>query len=86
MLSARRAALQTLIRVLEDGAYTNLALKESAANVAAKDVPYLNALVNETRRGDIFAIHSAGAYGQVMNMRYNQRDLAKAYYSDDFNK
>ncbi|MBQ7221991.1 MAG: diaminopimelate decarboxylase [Bacteroidales bacterium] len=45
-----------------------------------------NALVNETRRGDIFAIHSAGAYGQVMNMRYNQRDLAKAYYSDDFNK
>lgn len=48
MLSTRRAALQTLIRVLEDGAYTNLALKESAANVAAKDVPYLNALVNET--------------------------------------
>lgn len=34
-------------------------------------------------RGDFFAIHSAGAYGQVMNMRYLQRDLAPAVYSDD---
>ena len=34
-------------------------------------------------RGDLFAIHSAGAYGQVMNMRYLQRDLAPAVYSDD---
>ena len=34
-------------------------------------------------RGDFFAIHSVGAYGQVMNMRYLQRDLAPAVYSDD---
>ena len=33
-------------------------------------------------RGDICAIHSAGAYGQVMAMKYNQRDLAAAVYSD----
>lgn len=39
-------------------------------------------LVNSAQRGDIFAIHSAGAYGQVMAMKYNQRDLAKAVYSD----
>lgn len=39
-------------------------------------------LVNTAQRGDIFAIHSAGAYGQVMAMKYNQRDLAKAVYSD----
>src|SRR5574344_5715 len=36
-----------------------------------------------TKRGDLIAIHSAGAYGQVMAMRYNQRDIAKAYYSDE---
>lgn len=36
-----------------------------------------------TQRGDFVAICSAGAYGQVMAMRYNQRDLAKAYYSTD---
>ena len=40
----------------------------------------------ETKRGDLIAIRSAGAYGQVMGMRYNQRDLAKAYYSDDLKK
>lgn len=39
-------------------------------------------MVNMCQRGDIFAIHSAGAYGQVMAMKYNQRDLAKAVYSD----
>lgn len=40
----------------------------------------------ETQRGDIMAIHTAGAYGQVMSMRYNQKDLAKAYYSDEILK
>lgn len=48
MLSVRRAALTTLIGIIEDGAYANLALKEAAASVAAKDVPFLYALVNET--------------------------------------
>lgn len=42
------------------------------------------ALLPQTNRGDIVAIHSAGAYGQVMAMRYNQKPIAKAYYSDDF--
>ena len=42
-----------------------------------------NILLNTTKRGDLVALHSAGAYGQVMAMKYNQRDLAKAYYSDE---
>lgn len=40
-------------------------------------------LLPATSRGDIFAIRSAGAYGQVMAMHYNRRPLAKAIYSDD---
>lgn len=40
-------------------------------------------MLSTCRRGDLIAIHSAGAYGQVMAMRYNQRDLARAVYSDD---
>lgn len=36
-----------------------------------------------SRRGDILAIRSAGAYGQVMSSRYNLRDIAKAYFSDE---
>lgn len=34
-------------------------------------------------RGDLMAIRSAGAYGQVMANRYNLRDLAPAVFSDD---
>ena len=37
----------------------------------------------ETERGDLLAIRSAGAYGQVMASRYNLRDLALAYYAVD---
>ncbi len=43
-------------------------------------------LLPTTERGDLVALRSAGAYGQVMAMKYNQRDLAKAYYSDDLLK
>ena len=37
----------------------------------------------ETRRGDIIAIRSAGAYGEVMASRYNMRDLPGAVFSDE---
>lgn len=41
-----------------------------------------NLLLPETGRGDIIALRSAGAYGQVMAMRYNQKDIAPEYYSE----
>lgn len=34
-------------------------------------------------RGDLMAIRSVGAYGQVMASRYNLRELAPAVFSDD---
>jgi diaminopimelate decarboxylase len=37
----------------------------------------------ETRRGDLLAIRSAGAYGESMASRYNQRDLPGAVFSDE---
>ncbi len=37
----------------------------------------------ECKRGDLIAIRSAGAYGQVMSSRYNLRDLARAVNSDE---
>ena len=37
----------------------------------------------ETRRGDIIAIRSAGAYGEAMASRYNLRDLPSSVFSDD---
>ncbi len=35
-----------------------------------------------TKRGDFLAIRSAGAYGEVMAMRYNLRKLAESYFSE----
>lgn len=37
----------------------------------------------ETKRGDLIAIRSTGAYGEVMASQYNLREKAKAYYSDE---
>ena len=36
----------------------------------------------ETKRGDIIAIRSAGAYGEVMSSRYNLRDEVRSYFSE----
>lgn len=37
----------------------------------------------EVQRGDLVAIRSAGAYGQVMSSDFNLRERVKAYYSDE---
>jgi len=37
----------------------------------------------ETLRGDLIAIRSAGAYGEVMSSQYNLRDKVKSYFNKD---
>jgi diaminopimelate decarboxylase len=39
-----------------------------------------------SQRGDVLALRSTGAYGQVMSSRYNLRDLAQAVYLDELDK
>jgi diaminopimelate decarboxylase len=39
----------------------------------------------ETKRGDLIAIRSVGAYGEVMASRYNLREAINSYFSDEFN-
>jgi len=36
-----------------------------------------------TKRGDLIAIRSTGAYGEVMASNYNLREKVKAHYSED---
>jgi diaminopimelate decarboxylase len=38
--------------------------------------------LNETHRGDLIVLRSAGAYGEVMASQYNLRKLPKSYFSD----
>ena len=39
--------------------------------------------LNRTKRGDLLAIRSAGAYGEIMASQYNCRKLPKGYMSDE---
>jgi diaminopimelate decarboxylase len=41
-----------------------------------------NREINKAKRGDLIAIRSAGAYGEVMASQYNCRGLPKSYFSD----
>lgn len=47
-----------------------------SADCFGKDV-----VLNETRRGDLIAIHSCGAYGEAMASRYNLRDLPGSVFN-----
>ena len=38
--------------------------------------------LNKAHRGDLIALRSSGAYGEVMASQYNYRKLPKAYFSD----
>ncbi len=40
-------------------------------------------MLPETKRGDIIAIRTAGAYGEVMSSRYNLRNLPESFFSDE---
>lgn len=40
--------------------------------------------LNEVHRGDLFAIRSAGAYGEIMACQYNCRPLPQGYITEDF--
>ncbi len=43
-------------------------------------------VLNQTKRGDLIALRSAGAYGEIMASQYNLRKLPKAYTSDELLK
>jgi len=49
-----------------------------SSDVFAKDYR-----VNATRRGDLLALRSAGAYGQIMASQYNCRSLPEGYTTED---
>ena len=39
----------------------------------------------QTKRGDLIALRSAGAYGETMASQYNCRELPAAYTTEDIN-
>lgn len=51
-----------------------------SSDVFAKDYT-----MNATKRGDLIALRSAGAYGEIMASQYNCRQLPVGYVTEDFN-
>ncbi len=49
----------------------------------SSDVFVKDYALGEAQRGDLIAIRSAGAYGEVMASNYNLKALAQAYYSNE---
>lgn len=48
----------------------------------SSDVFIKNLKLPMSKRGDLFCIHSSGAYGETMSSNYNLRNNIKSYYSD----
>jgi len=49
----------------------------------SSDVFVKDYFMNRTKRGDLIALRSAGAYGEIMASQYNLRKLPSAYTSDE---
>lgn len=88
------ASMTELIRPALYGSYHNIENITSTEELQSKytvvgtacestDVFDENVGLKRTRRGDLLAIKSAGAYGMSMASRYNLHDLPGAVYSDD---
>ncbi|MDO4758441.1 MAG: diaminopimelate decarboxylase [Rikenellaceae bacterium] len=88
------ASMTELIRPALYGSYHNIenVTSDSESNVKytivgtaceSTDVFQENVSLKKTKRGDLIAIKSAGAYGMSMASRYNLHDLPGAVYSDE---
>ncbi|MBR5820770.1 MAG: diaminopimelate decarboxylase [Alistipes sp.] len=88
------ASMTELIRPALYGSYHNIENITSESELTTKytvvgtacestDVFQENVSLKKTKRGDLLALKSAGAYGMSMASRYNLHDLPGAVYSDE---
>ena len=88
------ASMTELIRPALYGSYHNIENITSESDIMTKytvvgtacestDVFQENVSLKRTKRGDLLALKSAGAYGMSMASRYNLHDLPGAVYSDE---
>jgi diaminopimelate decarboxylase len=79
----RPALYQAFHHIENISSYKETALYDVVGPICeSSDVFAEQILLNESARGDLIAIRSAGAYGEAMASRYNCRDLPLSYFSD----
>jgi len=74
-------AYHKIVNISSDGAaepYDVVGPICESSDVFGKDIP-----MNQCRRGDLLAIRSAGAYGEIMASQYNCRELPQGYITED---
>jgi len=69
--------IQSLSSTMSENTYDVVGPICESSDCFAKDVK-----LPQASRGDLLALRTAGAYGEVMASRYNLRDLPKAVYSE----
>ena len=79
-----RPALYQSYHKIENLSNTNSSQKYDVVGPICESADFFGKGVSlpETKRGDLIAIRTAGAYGEVMASRYNLRDPVKVVYSD----
>ncbi len=70
--------IENITSTREDRAYDVVGPICESSDCFAKNVA-----MAEAKRGDLFAIRSAGAYSEIMASQYNLRKLPEHYYSDE---
>ena len=70
--------IENLNSTMEEETYDVVGPICESSDVFAKDIQ-----LNKTQRGDLLAIRSAGAYGEIMASGYNCRELPKSYFTND---
>jgi diaminopimelate decarboxylase len=79
-----RPSLYQAFHLIENLTSTGEPGKYNVAGPVCESADFFGKMVDlpETKRGDILAIRSTGAYGEVMSSRYNMRDLPRIVFSD----
>lgn len=79
-----RPALYQGFHKIENLSNTNGSQKYDVVGPVCESTDFFSkgAFLPETKRGDLIAIRTTGAYGEVMASRYNLRDPVKVVYSD----
>ena len=79
-----RPALYQSYHKIENLSNTNSSQKYDVVGPICESADFFGkgVFLPETKRGDLIAIRTAGAYGEVMASRYNLRDPVKVVYSD----
>ena len=63
--------------------YWSAAIGETLPAILAGFMLAIITVMNGVKRGDLIALRSAGAYGEIMASGYNCRELPQGYTSDE---